>query len=107
MTTFSKLTAWRRSFSGRPTCRLLSATFGYLGEWEGGDTAKLNLKIRKKAEKKGIATGVVGTSLENAKERQEQGFKMVALGSDAGVLIRSIQESLDALGRKTKPHLWF
>jgi 2-keto-3-deoxy-L-rhamnonate aldolase RhmA len=85
----------------------MSATYGHLGEWEGGDTAELNLEIREKAAAKGIATGVVGTSLENAKERQEQGFKMVALGSDAGLLIRSIQETLVALGRDAKPHLWF
>lgn len=85
----------------------MSATYGHLGEWEGGDTAELNLEIREKAAAKGIATGVVGTSLENAKERQEQGFKMVVLGSDAGLLIRSIQEALVALGRDAKPHLWF
>lgn len=85
----------------------MSATYGHLGEWEGGDTAEMNLEIRAKAAASGIATGVVGTSLENAKERQEQGFKMVALGSDAGLLIRSIQETLVALGRDPKPHLWF
>ena len=62
----------------------MSATYGHLGEWEGGDTANLNLELREKAAAKGIATGVVGMTLENAKERQEQGFKMVALGSDAG-----------------------
>ncbi len=85
----------------------MSATYGFLGEWEGGDTATQNLEIRERAAAKGIVTGVVGTSLENAKERQEQGFNMVALGSDAGLLIRSIQETLLALGRDTKPHLWF
>jgi len=85
----------------------MSATYNHLGEWEGGDTAQLNLQIREKAAAKGIATGVVSTSLDNAKERQEQGFKMVALGSDAGLLIRSIQESMVALGCDAKPHLWF
>ena len=85
----------------------MSATYGHLEEWEGGDTAKLNLEIREKAEKKGIATGVVGTDLENTIQRQEQGFKMVALGSDGGLLIRSMRTALDALGRDSKPHLWF
>jgi 2-keto-3-deoxy-L-rhamnonate aldolase RhmA len=85
----------------------MSATYGYLGEWEGGDTAQLNLDIRNKAAAKGIATGVVGTDLENAVQRQEQGFKMVALGSDAGLMIRSVREALDALGRNSEPHLWF
>jgi len=85
----------------------MSATFGYLGEWEGGDTAKLNLEIRDKAAAKGIVTGVVSTSLENAMERQQQGFKMVGLGSDAGLLIRCTQQTLVALGRDAEPHLWF
>jgi len=56
---------------------------------------------------KGIATGVVGMTLENAKERQKQGFKMVALGSDAGLLIRCVRESMESFGRDVKPHLWF
>ena len=43
----------------------------------------------------------------DARQRQQQGFKMIALGSDAGLLIRSLQQGLSALGRDTKPHLWF
>ena len=85
----------------------MSATYGHLGEWEGGDVAQLNLDLCAKAAAKGIATGVVGTSIEDAKKRQEQGFRMIALGSDAGLLIRSLQQALSALGRDTKPHLWF
>lgn len=85
----------------------MSSTYGFLGEWEGGDTARLNIEIRNKAAAKGIAAGVVGVGIEDVKKRQEQGFKMIALGSDAGLLIRSLQESMSALGRDTKPHLWF
>ena len=85
----------------------MSATYGHLGEWEGGDVAQLNLDLRAKAAAKGIATGVVGTGIDDAKKRQEQGFQMIALGSDAGLLIRSLQQALSALGRDTRPHLWF
>jgi 2-keto-3-deoxy-L-rhamnonate aldolase RhmA len=69
--------------------------------------AQLNLDILEKAAARGIATGVVGTSIDDARQRQQQGFKMIALGSDAGLLIRSLQQGLSALGRDTKPHLWF
>ena len=85
----------------------MSATFGHLGEWEGGDVAQLNLNLRQKAAARGIATGVVATSLEDARRRQDQGFGMIALGSDAGLLIRSLQQALTDLGRDVKPHLWF
>ncbi|MFN0128616.1 MAG: HpcH/HpaI aldolase family protein [Verrucomicrobiales bacterium] len=85
----------------------MSASYGHLGEWEGGGVAQLNLDIRDKAAAKGIATGVVSTSVDDAKKRQEQGFQMIALGSDAGLLIRSLQQGLTALGRDAKPHLWF
>ena len=85
----------------------MSATFGHLGEWEGGGVAKLNLDLLEKAAARGIATGVVGTSIDDARQRQQQGFKMIALGSDAGLLIRSLQQGLSALGRDIKPHLWF
>ena len=85
----------------------MSATFGHLGEWEGGGVAQLNLDLLEKAAARGIATGVVGTSIDDARQRQQQGFKMIALGSDAGLLIRSLQQGLSALGRDIKPHLWF
>lgn len=85
----------------------LSASMGFTGAWEGPGVADLILEIRKKAEQCGVASGIVGTDLVDARRRRDQGFGLVGLGSDVGLMIRSLQDSLTALGRKTAPHLWF
>ena len=85
----------------------MSASYGYLGQWEGPGVAERILEIRAKAEAKGIAAGVLSRSVEDAVRRRDQGFRMVGLGADMPLMIRAIRESLDALGRKTELNLWF
>ena len=46
-------------------------------------------------------------SLENVKQRRQEGFGMVALGSDAGLVILSVQSALTTLGRDSTAHLRF
>jgi 2-keto-3-deoxy-L-rhamnonate aldolase RhmA len=78
----------------------LSASYGYLGKWEGPGVATRIIDILDRACRKGIASGVMSTSVEDGIRRRDQGFKMVGLGSDAGLLIRSISEAMDKF---TKP----
>jgi 2-keto-3-deoxy-L-rhamnonate aldolase RhmA len=78
----------------------LSASYGYLGKWEGPGVADRVLEILNKANKKGIASGVMSTSVQDGILRRDQGFKMVGLGSDSTLLIRSITEAMERLGRK-------
>ena len=46
--------------------------------------------------------GVVATGPVNLAERFAQGFRMLALGLDGGLLLRSLHESLAAVGRDRK-----
>ncbi|HLK60482.1 MAG TPA: aldolase/citrate lyase family protein [Chthonomonadaceae bacterium] len=85
----------------------MSASYGYLGEWEGPGVAERILEVRAKAEAKGIAAGVMARSVEDSRRRRDQGFRMVGLGADMSLLIRAIRENLDALGHKTPLNLWF
>jgi 2-keto-3-deoxy-L-rhamnonate aldolase RhmA len=85
----------------------LSATYGFLGEWEGPGVAEKILDVRERAAKKGIASGIMARSIEDAILRKNQGFNMIGLGSDAGLMIRSIEDTLKALGKDTKVHNWF
>jgi 2-keto-3-deoxy-L-rhamnonate aldolase RhmA len=85
----------------------LSACYGHLGEWEGPGMAELILDIRARAAKLGIGSGVIGVDSTDACKRRDQGFNMIGLGSDAGLMIRSINASLTALGVKPVPHIWF
>ncbi len=85
----------------------LSASYGFKGEWEGPGVAERILEIRAKAEAKGIAAGVMSRSQEDTILRRDQGFRMIALGTDMGLMIRAIRENLGAAGRKTTLNLWF
>lgn len=75
-----------------------SASAGYLGEWEGPGVAERLLRIKDRAGTRGIPCGIMPIDVPEALLRREQGFRMIALGSDAGLLIRSAVEALQAMG---------
>ncbi len=75
----------------------LSADLGFLGAWEGPGVAERILSIKDKAAARGIASGVIGTSVEDARARRDQGFALIGLGSDVGLLIRHARGALEHL----------
>ena len=76
----------------------MSASYGFLGQWEGPGVAEHILDVRARAEAKGIAAGVLARTIGDSVMRRDQGFRMVGLGADMSLLIRAIRENLDALG---------
>ena len=74
-----------------------SASAGFLGEWEGPGVADRLLAIKDQAAARGLACGVMATSVADAQMRHRQGFRMIGLGSDTGLLIRSAVEALRAI----------
>jgi 2-keto-3-deoxy-L-rhamnonate aldolase RhmA len=74
-----------------------SASAGYLGEWEGPGVAERLLALKDKIRARGFPCGVMATSVDDALKRRRQGFQMIGLGSDTGLLIRSSLEALKAL----------
>ncbi len=76
----------------------MSASYGYLGDWEGPGVAEHILDVRARAEAKGVAAGVMARSVEDSIQRRDQGFRMVGLGADMTLLIRAMRENLAALG---------
>jgi|SRR5579859_5398047 len=85
----------------------LSASQGYLGQWEGPGVAEQILSVRAQAAARGIGAGIMCTSVEDGLRRRDQGFRMIGLGSDAALLIRSVNEALLALRGQTEKHLTF
>jgi len=85
----------------------LSASYGYVGEWEGPGIAQCILDVRAKAEAKGIAAGILSRNPEDTVLRRDQGFRMIGLGTDMTLLIRAIREHLEAAESPTSLHLWF
>ncbi|GAB3050152.1 HpcH/HpaI aldolase family protein [Sediminivirga luteola] len=85
----------------------MSASRGAVGEWEGPGVAEMNLDILRRATDRGISSGIVARSTEEAITRRDQGFGMVSLGSDIGLMIRQIKTMAEALGKETTGHRWF
>lgn len=80
-----------------------SATGGFRGQWEGPGIAEQILEAKDTIRAAGKHCGLLATSIENLHERLEQGFRMPGLGSDAGLLCRSLHQSLQAINRDLKP----
>jgi 2-keto-3-deoxy-L-rhamnonate aldolase RhmA len=80
-----------------------SATAGFRGQWEGPGVAELILDAKDTIRAAGKNCGLLATSIENLHERLEQGFRMPGLGSDTGLLGRSLHRSLQAVNRDRKP----
>src|SRR6185436_7642206 len=76
-----------------------SSTAGYRGQWEGPGVAAQLLDIKNTVRARGKHCGIMTTSLENLTERRQQGFGMLGLGSDAGLLLRSLHAALDQVGQ--------
>jgi 2-keto-3-deoxy-L-rhamnonate aldolase RhmA len=85
----------------------MSASRGAVGEWEGPGVAEINLDILARARDRGIHAGIVARSTDEAIARRDQGFGMVSLGSDVGLMIRQISSMTTALGRDNVVHSWF
>jgi 2-keto-3-deoxy-L-rhamnonate aldolase RhmA len=76
-----------------------SASAGFRGQWEGPGVGRQLLELKDTIRQAGRHCGIVATGTANIAERFEQGFRMIALGMDGGLLLRSIHESLVAVGR--------
>jgi 2-keto-3-deoxy-L-rhamnonate aldolase RhmA len=79
-----------------------SATVGYRGQWEGPGVAEKIIELKNLIRQAGKHCGVVATGPKNLVERFDQGFRMLALGLDGPLLLRSIHESLTAVNRDRK-----
>ncbi len=76
-----------------------SATAGHAGQWEGpGVAEEINTALRQIREA-GQYGGVVAGTTEAVAARASQGFRMLGLGLDAGLMIGALQGRLQALGR--------
>jgi quercetin dioxygenase-like cupin family protein len=77
----------------------LSSSAGHRGQWEGPGVADQILQAKDTIRRSGRQCGLLATSVENIRERQDQGFRAIGLGMDSGLLIRSIRTSLASIGR--------
>ena len=67
-----------------------SSSAGYRGQWEGPGIAAELRAVKDAVRAAGKHCGILATSHENLIERRQQGFRMLSLGSDASLLLRSL-----------------
>jgi 2-keto-3-deoxy-L-rhamnonate aldolase RhmA len=79
-----------------------SATAGFPGQWEGPGVAQQLLELKDLVRRAGKHCGIVTTSNSDLAERLRQGFRMLGLGLDAGLLIRSLRDCLAAVQENRK-----
>ena len=76
-----------------------SSTAGFRGQWEGPGVAAALLGLKDKVRAHGKHCGVIATSNGNLIERRLQGFRMLGVGSDAGMHLRSLHAALGIAGQ--------
>lgn len=77
----------------------LSASAGHRGEWEGPGVAKLIDDAKNTLLESGKRCGVIAKDWADLHRRRSEGFQMIGLGTDAGLLIRALRQGLGELGR--------
>jgi 2-keto-3-deoxy-L-rhamnonate aldolase RhmA len=79
-----------------------SASAGHAGQWEGPGVAESLLQMKDRIRAAGKHCGVIARSAEDLLLRREQGFRMIGIGVDSGLLIRGLRRTLSAIGRDAK-----
>ncbi len=76
-----------------------SASAGYRGQWEGPGVAEQLLALKDTLRRAGKHCGIMARNPADMHLRLQQGFRAIGLGMDAGILLRSLRETLAASGR--------
>ena len=76
-----------------------SSTAGHCGQWEGPGVATELQAIKDKLRSCGKHCGIVAGNPEDLLARRQQGFRMLGIGLDAGLMLRSLHAALGAVGQ--------
>lgn len=76
-----------------------SASAGHAGQWEGPGVATQILEIKDAILRHGKHCGLLATSREALLKRREEGFRMLGIGIDTGLIINGLREQLRVVGR--------
>ncbi|MEO8428647.1 MAG: aldolase/citrate lyase family protein [Verrucomicrobiota bacterium] len=76
-----------------------SSSAGYRGQWEGPGVAAELQAIKDTLRAHGKHCGIIATSNENLIERRQQGFRILGVGSDSGLLLQSLHAALGIVGQ--------
>ena len=77
----------------------LSASYGHRGVWEGGPTAERILAVKDLVQAAGKHCGIMARNADDLRRRIEQGFGMIGLASDVGLLATGLKSLAQTAGR--------
>ena len=77
----------------------LSASAGYPGQWQGPGVSELLLGMKDQIRAAGKHCGLIASTVQEIELRLQQGFRIIAMGSDSGLMIRNLRETLQSVGR--------
>lgn len=80
-----------------------SASAGSLGEWEGPGVAAQLLAIKDRIRARGLPCGILCRDSQDLLLRRDQGFQMLGVGTDTGLLIRGLQNSQKTMAIPRQP----
>jgi 2-keto-3-deoxy-L-rhamnonate aldolase RhmA len=83
-----------------------SASAGFRGEWEGPGVAQQLIQLKDTIRSAGKHCGILGANNDDLLRRKEQGFRMIGLGLDVGLFLRSLRGALAAVGRDQPMRLY-
>lgn len=75
-----------------------SSSAGYRGQWEGPGVAEQIVTMKDAIRRAGKHCGLAVTSNDNLRQRREQGFRMLSIGTDMGLMLRAVKETQQSLG---------
>jgi 2-dehydro-3-deoxyglucarate aldolase len=83
-----------------------AASAGHPGVWNHPDVIDRILKLKKRADARGIPCGILSFGKDEGRLRKRQGFRMLAIGIDTVLMIRAAEAMMTALGRPVPPSVW-
>ncbi|MFH1924017.1 MAG: aldolase/citrate lyase family protein [Planctomycetota bacterium] len=78
-----------------------ASTAGYAGRWDPPGVAEQLLAVKDAICRRGKYCGVVAGSADDLIRRREAGFRVLGIGTDGGLMLRSLRESLGQVQRNT------
>ncbi len=72
----------------------LSSSLGHCGEWSTPETAKAIAHVLERAKVHGVTPGIYAHGTAEVKQRTDEGFRIIAMGSDLPMMITKISTDL-------------
>lgn len=78
----------------------LSSSLGHCGQWHTPETAKAIAHVLDRAKVHGVTPGIYAHGTGEVKQRTDEGFRIIAMGSDLPMMITTISNDLAVIAEQ-------